>query len=321
MNDHPSTAWPTLPVSDWADTIEAIHLWTQMVGKIRLGYSPWLNHSWSVPLYVSTRGLRTSMIPFGTDAAELEFDFGAHELSVHTTTGLRASIPLQTGSVSDFYQQVLDAMAEVGMPVSINPMPNEIPDATRFDQDTAVRPYDPSHAKALWQALVQADRVFSRFRADFKGKASPVHFFWGSFDLATTRFSGRTAPPHPGGMPNFPDDVAREAYSHELTSVGFWPGNRDAPEPIFYSYAYPTPDGFSAATVEPAEATWLDDLGEFALPYQAVATAEDPDATLASFFAATHAAAAELADWNRDDLECVQPEGPDWWRTRPHESS
>lgn len=320
MTEDRSNHWPTLPVVDWADTVEVVHLWTQIVGKIRLVYSPWLNHSWSVPLYVSTRGLRTSVIPYGTDAVELEFDFGAHELLVHTTTGQRASIPLQTGSVSDFYQQVVDAMVGVGMPVSINTMPNEIPDAIPFDQDTAVRSYDPGHANALWRALVHADRVLTRFRADFKGKASPVHFFWGSFDLATSRFSGRSAPPHPGGMPNFPDDVAREAYSEELTSAGFWPGNRADPNPIFYAYAYPTPDGFSESSIEPAEATWLDDLGEFALRYEAVAAASDPDATLASFFGTAHAAAAELAGWNRADLECDHPEGPDWWRNRPHES-
>ena len=321
MNENRSTAWPVLPSDDWIDTIETVHLWSQIVGKIRLGYSPWLNHSWSVPLYVSTRGLRTSVIPFGTDAAELEFDFVDHELRVHTTTGQQRAIALETGSVADVYQHVLDAMTQVGMPVSIDAMPNEITDAIAFDQDTAVRRYDPDHAHALWQALVQADRVLTRFRAGFKGKASPVHFFWGSFDLATSRFSGRTAPPHPGGMPNFPDDVAREAYSHELTSAGFWPGNRDSPEPVFYSYAYPTPKGFSTATVEPPEARWLEDLGEFVLSYAAVAGAEDPDATLESFFDTTHAAAAELGEWDRENLECDHPEGPDWWRNRPHQDS
>jgi hypothetical protein len=321
MDEHRRPVWPTLPAPDWLDTIEAVHLWTQVVGKIRLGYAPWLNHSWGVTLYVSTRGLRTSMIPFGTDGAELEFDFHAHELSIHTTTGQRSAIPLRTGSVADFYQQVLVAMAAVGLPVSINPMPSEIPDAIPFDRDTAVRPYDPGHANTMWRALVHAERVLSRFRADFKGKVSPVHFFWGSFDLATTRFSGRTAPPHVGGVPNLPDDVAREAYSHEVTSAGFWFGNRDNPEPIFYAYAYPTPDGFSEAAVEPADAVWLDDLGEFALPYQAVAAADDPDAVLASFFDSTHAAAADLADWDRAGLECAHPEGPEWWRDRPHEPS
>ena len=320
MSDDPTTTerWPVLPTDEWIDTIEAVHLWTQVVGKIRLGYSPWLNHSWSVPLYVSTRGLRTSPIPSGHEAVELEFDFIEHRLTVHSTSARHRSIPLRPQSVADLYHAVLRAMDEVGMPVTINPMPSEIADAIPFDQDTTPRPYDPDHAHILWRALVQVDRVLTRFRADFKGKASPVHFFWGSFDLATTRFSGRTAPPHPGGLPNFPDDVAREAYSHEVTSAGFWPGNRDAPDPIFYAYAYPTPDGYAAAQVEPPEAFWIDDLGEFALPYAAVAAAADPDATLLTFFDSTHAAAAELARWDRDALECDRPEGPDWWHDRPH---
>ena len=321
MTDEPNTAagWPTLPTGEWMDTIEAVHLWTQVVGKIRLAYSPWLNHSWGVPLYVSTRGLRTSPIPYGNEAVELEFDFIEHRLDVHTTAGQHRSIPLGSGSVADFYHGVLGAMADVGMPVTINPMPSEIPGAIPFDRDTTSRSYDPDHAHTLWRALVQIDRVLTRFRADFKGKASPVHFFWGSFDLATTRFSGRTAPPHPGGIPNFPDDVAAEAYSHEVTSAGFWPGNRQAPDPIFYAYAYPTPDGFSSADVEPGEAFWLDALGEFALPYAAVAGAVDPDETLLRFFDSTHEAAAELASWDRDALECDRPEGPDWWRNRPHD--
>jgi hypothetical protein len=258
------------------------------------------------------------MIPFSNESVELEFDFTSHQLDIHTTTGQQRSIPLQSQSVADFHQSVLDAMESVGMPVTINPMPNEIADAIPFDHDTAQRKYEPDHARALWRALVQVDRVLTRFRAGFKGKASPVHFFWGSFDLATTRFSGRTAPPHPGGIPNFPDDVAREAYSHEVTSIGFCPGNRDAPEPIFYAYAYPTPDGYSSAAVQPEQAFWLDDLGEFALPYTAAIAADDPDATLEAFFDSTHAAAAELAQWDRSALECDHSEGPEWWQDRPH---
>jgi hypothetical protein len=316
----PTNGWSTLPSDEWIDTIEALHLWTQVVGKIRLGYAPWLNHSWGIPLYVSTRGLGTSMIPFGTEGVELEFDFTSHQLDIHTTTGQQRSVPLQPQSVADFHRSVLDAMGSVGMPVTINPVPSEIPDAIPFDHDTAQRSYEPDHAHTLWRALVQIDRVFTDFRAGFKGKASPVHFFWGSFDLATTRFSGRLAPPHPGGIPNFPDDVAREAYSHEVTSIGFWPGNRDAPEPIFYAYAYPTPDGFSSAAVQPEQAFWLDELGEFALQYAVAIAAEDPEAMLASFFESTHAAAAELARWDRKALECDHHEGSEWWRTRPHRS-
>lgn len=319
MTTHPRTLWPTLPSTDWHDTIEAVHLWTQIVGKIRLGYAPWQNHSWSVPLYVSTRGLRTSPIPHGGGAVELEFDFIEHRLRIHTTDAQQRSVALGPGSVADVYHAVMEAMADVGMPVTINPLPSEIPDAIPFDRDTAARTYDPDHARALWRALVAADRVMARFRAGFKGKASPVHFFWGSFDLATTRFSGRTAPPHPGGIPNFPDDVAREAYSHEVTSVGFWPGSRAAPDPIFYAYAYPTPDGFPAATVAPAAAFWHETLGEFVLPYSAVVTAEHPDDELLTFFESTHRAAADLAGWDREALECAHPEGPDWWRSRPHQ--
>jgi hypothetical protein len=322
MNERASTnSWPTLPSAEWTETIESVHLWSQVVGKIRLGYSPWLNHSWSVTLYVSPRGLRTSLIPYGGEAVELEFDFIEHRLDIATTAGQHGSVALRRQSVADFYEAVMDAMEAVGMPVAINPMPSEIANAVRFDQDTALRAYEPEHAHALWRALVQADRVLHRFRADFKGKASPVHFFWGSFDLATTRFSGRTAPPHPGAIPNFPDDVAREAYSHEVTSVGFWPGNRDAPTPIFYAYAYPTPEGFSASEIRPAEAFWLDALGEFALPYDAVAAADDPDEVLLSFFESTHEAAADLAGWSRTTLECAHPEGPDWWRNRPSRPS
>jgi len=316
--EHDPVPWPRLPIDAWADTIETLHLWTQIVGKIRLTYTPWINHSWSVPLYVSTRGLRTSTIPYGADLVELEFDLPESQLGIHTTAGRSRSVDLRPGSVAHFYAEVLDAMDAVGMPVTINPLPSEIPDAVRFDEDTASRTYDASHAMLFWRALIQADRVMTRFRAGFKGKASPVHFFWGSFDLATTRFSGRTAPPHPGGIPNFPDDVAREAYSHEVTSVGFWPGNRHSPEPIFYSYAYPTPDGFRDAAIDPATALWLDDLGEFALPYSKVVAADDPDGTLLSFFESTHAAAADLAEWDRAQLECDHPEGPDWWNNRPH---
>jgi hypothetical protein len=315
---NPPSHWPTLPTQTWHDTLETVHLWTQVVGKIRLGYSPWQNHSWSVPLYVSTRGLRTSPIPYGLESFELEFDFIEHRLTASVTDGRSWSLPLTSGPVADFYQAVMDNMAELDMPVTINTMPNEIPEAVRFEDDTVGRTYDPDHAHTLWRALVAAERVMARFRADFKGKASPVHFFWGSFDLATTRFSGRTAPPHPGGIPNLADDVAQEAYSHEVTSVGFWPGNRDAPDPIFYAYAYPNPDGFDQARVEPTEAFWLEQLGEFALPYQAVAESDDPEATLMAFLESTHRAAADLADWDRGALECAHPDGPDWWHNRPH---
>jgi predicted GNAT family acetyltransferase len=312
-----ASAWPALPHAAWADTLETFHLWTQVVGKIRLVNSPWLNHSWSVPLYVSPRGLRTSLVPYRSEGFELAFDLVDHELELTTTTGERRTLALEPMTVADFHAAVLAMMDDVDMPVTIHPVPSELPDAIPFPDDTVHASYDRSQVEALRRALLQASRVMTRFRAGYLGKASPVHFFWGSFDLATTRFSGREAPAHGGGLPNFPDDVAREAYSHEVTSVGLWFGNREAPTPVFYAYAYPTPDGFPDAEVSPPEATWLAEMGEFVLPYDVVAGAEDPDAMLLEFFESTHAAAAELAEWDRTGLECAHPQGPDWWVNRP----
>jgi hypothetical protein len=319
MTSPPEARWPTLPTADWVDTLEALHLWTQVVGKIRMVHSPWLNHSWSVPLYVSSRGLTTSLVPYGGEGFELTFDLLDEQLQLTTSEGKARSIELSPKTVAAFYGEVMGAMKAVGMPTEIHPTPSEIADAIPFPDDTQHQSFNPDHARTLWRALLQAQRVMTRFRAGYWGKASPVHFFWGSFDLAVTRFSGKKAPPHDGGIPNFPDDVAREAYSHEVTSCGFWPGNRESNTPIFYSYAYPTPQGFSAAKVAPERAFWLDALGEFALPYEAVATAEDPDATLLSFFETTHAAAADLMKWERNELECDHPHGPDWWHQRPHD--
>lgn len=313
-----ATPWPDLPSDQWADTMETLHLWTQVVGKIRMGNTPWINHGWNVPLYVSTAGLRTSLIPYRGEGFELSFDFIDHQLTLHATTGARRAIALRDRTVADFYGSVVDAMASIDMPVTINVTPNEIPDAIPFDRDTVHGTYVPAHATALWRALLHAGRVLTGFRAGFGGKASPVHFFWGSFDLATTRFSGRSAPPHPGGVPGLPDDITREAYSHEVTSAGFWPGNRAAPDPIFYAYAYPTPEGYAGARIEPPEAAWLDDLGEFALRYDQLLEHPDPDAVLLAFFQSAHAAAADLATWDRAALECAAPLGPDWWAARPH---
>lgn len=310
-----SGSWPTLPTSEWTETLETLHMYTQVVGKIRMQCGAWLNHSWGVALYVSPTGLRSSLVPYDGAGFELAFDLLDGRLNIVTTRGDTESVPLGT-SVADFYQQVMDRMTALGMPVRIHPVPSEVPDAVPFTDDTQHSTYDREHGRALFGALVQAERVFTQFRAGYLGKSSPVHFFWGSFDMAVTRFSGRSAPPHPGGPPNFPLDVAQEAYSHEVTSCGFWPGNRDAPTPIFYAYAYPTPDGFSDARVEPDAAFWLAELGEFALPYDAVATAEDPDGDLMKFLESTHAAAADLAGWDRGSLECSAPRGPDWWRTR-----
>ncbi|MEM9606186.1 MAG: DUF5996 family protein [Actinomycetota bacterium] len=310
--------WSPLPTDEWTETLETLHLWTQVVGKIRLVQSPWLNHSWSVVLYPTPSGLRSSLVPHEQGGFEITFDVLAERLTLETTDGARRELALETRTVADFYGDLMGMLASVGMPVEISTTPNELAEVIPFPEDTTHSTFEPDHARALQRALIDGTRVMQRYRAGFRGKASPVHFFWGSFDLATTRFSGREAPAHPGGVPNFADDVAQEAYSHEVTSVGFWPGNAEAPAPIFYAYAYPTPDGFSDAAVQPSDAFWLDALGEFALPHAALVGADDPDAALLSFFETTHAAAADLASWDRNGLECAHPDGPDWWVNRPH---
>lgn len=311
--------WPPLPADEWHDTLETLHMWTQIVGKARMACAPWINHSWSVPLYVSASGLQTTLIPHGSEGFEFEFDFLRDELRLSTTTGERRRISLAPDlSVASFYRHVMAALEAVHMPVEIRAVPAEVPDAIPFAEDETHRTYDGDHARRLWRALQAANRVLTRFRAGFLGKASPVHFFWGSFDLAVTRFSGEVAPPHGGGLPNFPLDVAREAYSHEVTSAGFWPGNRDAPEPVFYAYAYPTPEAYANARVAPEAARWHDQLGEFVLPYAAVAGADDPEGDLMVFLESTHGAAADLLGWDRRALECTDPRGPDWWQRRPH---
>lgn len=295
--------WPELPHTRWIDTLETLHMWSQIVGKIRMERAAWVNHSWSVALYVTSRGLTTSPIPYGGRTFEIDFDFVDHRLPIRTSDGETRSLTLEPKSVAEFYRQLLSTLAEMKIDAAIHPVPNEITEAIPFPEDEVHGTYEPEHAHSLWRALVQADRVMKEFRAAFTGKVSPVHFFWGGFDMAVTRFSGQEAPEHPGGIPNLPDEITREAYSHEVSSCGFWPGRRDAPDPIFYSYAYPTPDGFSESSVRPDEAFWLADLGEFVLPYEAVRTADSPDDALYSFFETTYAAAADLAGWDRQQLE------------------
>jgi hypothetical protein len=312
----PRDAWPALPYEQWGPTRNALHLFAQVVGKIRMCCGPWLNHSWGVALYVNASGYGTGLVPYGGRAFQIDFDFHRSVLDIVTTDGDQRALELGPMAVSDFHAGVLAAMSELGMPVHVSPTPNEIADAVPFDKDDVKRAYDPEHARLLWRALVATDRVFSDFRAGFQGKASPVHLFWGGFDLAVTRFSGARAPDHPGGMPNFPLDVAREAYTHEVTSAGLWLGSEDAPQPLFYSYAYPTPDGFAEAVVEPADAFWYADLGEFVLPYDAVLAADEPDEALLAFVESAHAAAADLAGWDRAALERPAGEGPEWWRER-----
>ncbi|HEX4182446.1 MAG TPA: DUF5996 family protein [Caulobacteraceae bacterium] len=301
-------AWPDLHFPRLHPTMETLQLWTQVVGKVRVAQTPWLNHSWHVALYVSARGLTTSLIPHGSAGLELEFDFIDHELVVRVTDGGQRRVRLQSRSVAGFHAELLDALSGLGVPVAIDPTPNEMPDPIPFPEDVATRPYDAEMAAAFWRALVQIDRVFKRFRTGFLGKASPVHLFWGSFDLAVTRFSGRRAPLHPGGIPNLPDAVTQEAYSHEVSSAGFWPGGGGVDEPCFYSYAYPTPEGFGSAAVSPSEARFDAELGEFLLPYGTVRRAEDPDAALLSFLQSTYDAAANLAGWDREALDCAEGE-------------
>ncbi len=297
-------AWPNLPLEAWRGTCATLHLWTQVVGKIRFAQAPWINHSWQATLYVTARGLTTSLIPYGDRAFEIEFDFVDHQLRIRASGGGERRVPLTAQSVADFYALVLSALEALDIHVRVNERPNEIPDPIPFSEDRVHAAYDPEYAQRFWRLLVQADRVFKKFRSGFLGKVSPVHLFWGSFDLAVTRFSGRTAPPHPGGVPSLPDAVAREAYSHEVSSAGFWPGGGGIDYPAFYSYAYPEPAGFRTAQVRPQAAFFSTALGEFVLPYEAVRAADDPQGTLLDFLQSTYEAAANAGRWDRAALEC-----------------
>jgi hypothetical protein len=304
MSDPGLDTWPALSYTAWKDTCQTLQLWTQIVGKIRLARTSWLNHSWHVALYVTTRGLTTSPVPDGARTFEIEFDFIDHVLWLRTSDGHVRQVMLKPMTVAEFYGAVMHALADLGITVRINRTPNEIPDAIPFDQDRVHASYDSDAAHRFWRVLARSNEVFTRFRTGFLGKASPVHFFWGSFDLAVTRFSGRSAPRHPGGVPNLPNSVAQEAYSHEVSSAGFWPGGGAIDYPAYYSYAYPAPDGFAAAPVRPAQAFFSRELGEFLLPYDAVRNVPDPSAVLMEFLQSTYEAAANLAHWDRAALEC-----------------
>lgn len=297
-------SWPALDWPQWRETAIGLQLRTQIVGKVRLALTPWLNHSWHVPLYVSARGLTTSAIPLGDRILEIAFDFLADLVSFTTSDGRERYIPLTHGSIADFHAAVIATLADLGVTTPFDGKPSEMADVSPFAEDHAHRPYDADAARAFWRALTQVARVFGDFRTGFLGKASPVHFFWGSFDLAATRFSGRVAPKHPGGFPGLPDAVTCEAYSHEEASVGFWPGSDTYPHAAFYAYAYPSPEGYADAKVAPVEAVWNAELGEFLLPYDAVRTAPDPDAALLAFCQSSYDAAADLAQWDRASLEC-----------------
>jgi hypothetical protein len=295
--------WPPLDFGAWRDTAMTLQLWTQVIGKIRLASTPWLNHSWQVPLYVTARGLATSPMPSGTEIAEIEFDFLQHRLIGRSSNGAVSELALTPMTVADFYHAALSLARDIGLTAAIHPVPAELPDPIPFAQDQLHRAYDGEAAHRFWRALLQADRLFKLFRTGFLGKVSPVHFFWGSFDLAVTRFSGRAAPLHPGGVPGLPDRVTREAYSHEVSSAGFWPGSDLYPRAAFYSYAYPQPEGFAQSAM-PSGAAYDTKLGEFLLPYDVVRASADPDALVMDFLQATYAGAASLGHWDRAALEC-----------------
>ena len=296
-------AWPSIPLSAWAPSCATLHMWMQIVGKIRLVHTPPVNHWWHVTLYVSPRGLTTTQIPALPRAFEIEFDFIDHWLVVRCNDGNTRRMELRPRSVASFYHELRGHLSDLGIETHIIARPNEVADAIPFAVDEQHASYDREFVHRFWRALASADRVFRKFRTPFIGKCSPVHFFWGAPDLAVTRFSGRPAPPHPGGIPNLPDSVTREAYSHEVSSAGFWPGGGVIDYPAFYSYAYPEPEAFASAPVRPSSAFYSTDLREFILPYDAVREAPDPDAMLLEFLQTTYDAAANIARWDRAALE------------------
>lgn len=298
------SSWPKLPVpAEWQKTLDMVHLWSQIIGKIRLEHMPWINHCWHVTLYVTPRGLTTSLIPYSSGGFEIEFNFVDHKLEIRKADGRRKSFDLKAMSVADFYHKTLENLRHLDIESAIYPLPVELPDPIRpFPENTDQAPYDAEAVHRFWLVLMHVHRVFTRFRSDFSGKVSPVHFFWGAFDLAVTRFSGRPAPKHPGGIPNCPDWVMEESYSHELSSAGFWPGT-GLGEAAFYSYTYPEPQGFRTAKIKPAAARYHEDFGEYILPYEAVRSASNPDETLLTFLQTTYEAAALNGNWDRKALE------------------
>lgn len=296
--------WPEIPYADWRETCAALHLWTQILGKYRLAHAPWVNHSWHATLYVTPRGLSTGPVPDAGVLVTLRLDVCDHVFVAESEGGARATFSLRPMSVAEFFRRAGEAIRSVGGTPAMHGVPNEVADPVPFEKDEAVRPYDADAVQRFHGALVNVARVFEQFRTGYLGKVSPVHLFWGSFDLAVTRFSGRPAPLHPGGVPGLPDSVSQEAYSHEVSSAGFWPGGSGVGEAMFYSYAYPAPGGFSDRQVEPAEARFDGKLGEFLLPYEAVRRSDDPEGALLRFLQSTYGAAADTGNWQRDMLEC-----------------
>lgn len=298
-----NNAWPELNYTDWSDTLKTIHQWTQIVGKVRLKAMPWQNHSWHTTLYITARGFTTGSMPYENGIFEIEFDFENHELIISSTFNEDLKVSLFPRTVAGFYKELFDKLAALGIRISIYDKPNELPEAIPFKENTTNKSYDREMVRDFWQASVSVHNVFQRFRSDFIGKCSPVHFFWGAFDIAVTRFSGRKAPLHQGSMPNMPADVMQEAYSQEVSSCGFWPGSDDSPMPVFYSYCYPSPATFGQHTVQPEQAFWSDDMGEFFLKYDDVRMANDPEEMLMSFLQTTYEAAAIAGQWDRLNLE------------------
>lgn len=302
------SAWPALPLEEWLETYSTLHRWTQIVGKTRLSHTPMQNHWWNATLFITSRGLGTAVMAEGDRQLDVEFDFIDHALTIRTSEGKGRTIPLRAMTVAEFYGEYSLALKSLDIEPRIWPVPMELPDTLRFDEDTTHSSYDPDAAGRCWRALAQTDRVLKIFRAGFIGKSSPSHFWWGSFDISCTRFSGRRAPVHPGGIPNCPDYVTREAYSHECASVGWWPGSSGGlEEPAFYAYAYPEPPGFANVTPNPREAYYHTEMHEWILPYEVVRGASDPDAMVLAFCESTYAAAATLGAWNRAELERLVP--------------
>jgi hypothetical protein len=307
IQNHYSSAWPELAFEDLKDTLETVQLWAQIVGKIRLVKTPWINHSWHVTLYVSARGLTSGSIPYEDGSFQLDMDFINHELIITVSNGGVKKIGLYPRTVASFYKELFETLASMGISVAIYAKPNELDPAIPFAHDDVHHTYDGVQMNLYWQALVRINTVFTRYRAEFTGKCSPVHLFWGAFDLAVTRFSGREAPLHPGGAPNMPNRVMQEAYSHEVSSAGFWGGSSAFTHPAFYSYCYPTPANYGSQSVEPPEAFYSNEMGEFFLLYENVQRADDPEAMLLQFLRSTYIAAAKTANW--DDKLCCDLTG------------
>jgi len=295
--------WPVLDFNEIKDTLETLHQWIQIVGKIRLRTMPWQNHSWHVPLYVSPKGFTTNAIPYEGRVFQIDFDFKQHKLFIECSNAGSTEMDLYPRTVADFYRELPEKLDELAIIVKIHASPNEVEPAIPFAENEVNKSYDQDAVRAIWKAMLKANEVFNQFRSDFIGKASPVHLFWGAFDLAVTRFSGNEAPLHQGGMPNMPLDVMQEAYSHEVSSAGFWPGSKDFPFPVFYSYAYPTAPDFGKQPVQPKAAFYSDEMGEFFLKYEDVQQSTDPEKTLLDFLQTTYEAAAKTSNWNRGDLE------------------